>query len=440
MARFLSVRAVESAKPNPQKRIEIADGAVSGLYLVVQPSGVKSWAVRYRHHGRPAKLTLGPFPRMGLADARDGAKEALRMVSEGKSPTADRVTLARLKRLPAPDGGRTFATVLDRFIASQRTKGRRSTDKVKALLDKDATAFWHHRQIDSITAADVVERIEAIVHRGSPVAASRFRAWISKLFNFAVKAQLCPSNPARLTENPVNAKARQRTRRLDDRELALAWKAADKLGYPFGTAVQLLILTGQRREEVCAAPWSEFKINNRQWIIASARAKNGVEHLVPLSDAAIDLINGLPIIAGNDHVHHDRPSAATRPAHPQQLAAQYLFTTTGTTPISGYSKWKATLDDVITELNGGKAIPHWTLHDLRRTFASGWARLRIPTEVCERQLNHVSGTFAGIVGVYQLHGYEAERDEAMQAWAEHVRAVVSGETRPPKRKFTVVAH
>src|SRR6516164_3229760 len=103
------------------------------------------------------------YPRMGLSDARDGAKEALRLVSEGKNPTADRVTLARLKRLPAPDGGREFATVLDRFIASQRTKGRRSTDKVKALLDKDATAFWQHRQIDSITAADVVERIEAIV-------------------------------------------------------------------------------------------------------------------------------------------------------------------------------------------------------------------------------------------------------------------------------------
>ena len=95
MARFLSVGAVESAKPNPKKRIEIADGAVSGLYLVVQPSGSRSWAVRYRHHGRPAKLTLGPYPRMGLSDARDGAKEALRLVSEGKSPTADRVTLAQ---------------------------------------------------------------------------------------------------------------------------------------------------------------------------------------------------------------------------------------------------------------------------------------------------------------------------------------------------------
>ena len=163
MARFLSVRAVESAKPHRTKRVEIPDGAVSGLYLIVQPSGAKSWALRYRCQGRSAKLTLGPYPRMGLADARDGAKEALRLVSEGKDPTADRVTLARLKRLPAPDNAREFATVLDRFIASQRTKGRRSADRVKVLLDKDATAYWRHRQIDAITAADVAERIEAIV-------------------------------------------------------------------------------------------------------------------------------------------------------------------------------------------------------------------------------------------------------------------------------------
>jgi integrase len=408
MARFLSVRAVESAKPHRKKRVEIPDGAVSGLYLIVQPSGAKSWAVRYRHHGRPAKLTLGPYPRMGLADARDGAKEALRLVSEGKNPTADRVTIARLKRLPAPDGSREFGMVLDRFLQSQRTKGRRSTDKVKALLDRDATAFWRHRQIDSINAADVAERIEAIVHRGAPVSASRFRAWVSKLFNFAMKAQLCRDNPARFTENPVDAKARQRKRKLDDRELALVWRAADQLGYPFGRAVQLLILSGQRRDEVCAAPRSEFNFADKQWVIAPARAKNNVEHLVPLSRAALALINDLPDIVG----------------------CGFLFSTTGKTSVSGFSKWKKQLDAVIAELNGGTPIPHWVLHDLRRTFSSGWARLRIPTEVTEKALNHSSGSFGGVAGVYNVHEYEAERAEAMEAWALHVVALVATNVVP----------
>src|SRR5207342_2248098 len=111
---------------------------------------------------------------------------------------------------------------------------------------------------------------------------------VSKLFNYAVKAQLCTDNPARLTENPVDPKSRQRKRKLDDRELALVWKAAGKIGYPFGSAVQLLVLTGARRNEVCAAPRSEFDGERKVWTLPAERAKNNVEHLVPLSDAALD--------------------------------------------------------------------------------------------------------------------------------------------------------
>jgi integrase len=406
MARALSVRGIDNLKPHKTRRQEIPDGAIAGLYLLVQPSGSKSWAVRYRRQGKPAKLTLGPYPRLGLAEARQAARETLGIVSVGNDPTADRVTLARLKRLPAPDGAREFATVLDRFLRSQRTKGRRSTDKVKALLDKDATAYWRHRQIADITAADVHERIEAIVSRGAPVAASRFRAWASKLFNFAVKAQLRPDNPAAATENPVDAKARQRKRVLDDRELVLVWKAADNLGYPFGRAVQLLILTGQRLNEVCAAPRSEFDFEARRWVIASERAKNGIEHLVPLSVAASDIIASLPVIAGGD----------------------LLFTTTGWAPISGFSKAKRRLDALATELNDGQPLPHWTLHDLRRTFSSGWARLRVPTEVTEKALNHVSGSFGGVSGIYNRFDYADERAEAMEAWARCIVALVDGKS------------
>jgi len=101
-----------------------------------------------------------------------------------------------------------------------------------------------------------------------------------------------------------------------------------------------------------------------------------------------------------------------------------LFSTNGRTPVSGFSKMKKQLDAAITELNGGKPLLHWTLHDLRRTFSSGWARLRIPTEVTEKALNHVGGTFGGIVSVYNTHAYEAERAEAMEAWAKHVRSLV----------------
>jgi integrase len=388
----LTVRSIEAARP-ADTRTEIADSTITGLYLIVQPSGAKVWAVRFRLHGRPAKLTLGRYPALTLAEARDKAKATLRTVSEGRDP----------RRPAVAQGERSFEAVLDRFLASQRTKGRRTVATMQAILEREALPHWRSRPIESITAADVAERIEAIANRGHPVAARTFRAWISKLFSYAVRgAHLITVNPAKATESPVDTKARQRKRRLDDRELGLVWKAADRIGYPFGDAVKLLILSGQRRNEVCAAPWREIKLDNRQWIIAPERAKNGVEHMVPLSDAAVDLIEGLPIIGASHH----------------------LFTTTGETPISGFSKWKARLDAVVTEING-EPIPHWTLHDLRRTFSSGWARLKIPSEVTERALNHVSESFGGVAGVYNLHGYENERAEAMEAWANHVRALVS---------------
>ena len=296
-----------------------------------------------------------------------------------------------------------------RFIESQRAKGRRTVADIEAIIDRDATPHWKDRQIASITAADVHERIEAIVGRDAPVAAARFRAWISKLFSYAVKAQLRPDNPAKQTESPVDAKARQRKRRLDDRELALVWKAADSLGYPFGSAVQLLILSGQRRNEVMAAPRTEFDLDARQWIIAPSRAKNNVEHLVPLSTAACDLVADLPTVEGE---------------------GGFVFTTNGETPISGYSKWKAKLDAKVAALNGGKALAHWTLHDLRRTFSSGCARLRIPSEIVEKALNHSGANLGGIAAVYNLHEYETERAEAMEAWARYVMAVVDG--KPPQ--------
>src|SRR5829696_4517673 len=145
---------------------------------------------------------------------------------------------------------------------------------MKRILEKDALPRWKDRSIGMITAADVIEGIDAIIERGSPVAASRFRAWLSKLR---------PDNPAKTVENPVDARSIQRDRKLEDGELVLVWRAAERLGYPFGPAVQLLALTGQRRAEVLEAIWDEFDLKAGTWTIPRERAKNDREHRVPLS-------------------------------------------------------------------------------------------------------------------------------------------------------------
>jgi integrase len=401
VARALNQKIIENLKPDPARRLEIPDGALVGLYLVVQPSGAKSWAVRYRADGKPRKLTLAPYPRIGLAEARKAASEALRLVSEGGDPAGDRITVAKLKGLERAPASHRFEQVLERFLAAQERKGRRSTPEMRRILEHDALPRWRSRPIAEITGADVVEAIEAIVARGAPVAAGRFRAWCSKLFSYAVASHLRPDNPAKATESPVSARDIQRDRKLTDHELALVWRCAGQLGAPFGPAVQLLALTGQRRSEVFEATWDEIHLETATWVIRSAPSKNGMEHLVPLSSLALEILRGLPRIKGSP----------------------YLFTTTGTSPASGISKAKARLDQLITVANGGQAIPDWRLHDLRRTFVSGCARLRIPSEVTERAINHVSESFGGVRGVYNVHAYEEERRRAMAAWARHVMSI-----------------
>jgi integrase len=403
MARPLNAKLVETAKRDPARRMEIADGALTGLYLVVQPSGAKSWAARYRHNGKPVKLTLGPYPRLGLGEARESAREALRIVSEGQDPTADKVTLARLKRQPKPAPDHNFEKVLSRFIGAQERKGRRSAAETKRILEKDALPRWKGRSIAGITASDVVEAVDAIVDRGSPVAASRFRAWLSKLFSFAVRSQLRPDNPAKAVENPVDPKSIRRYRRLDDAELVLVWHAADRLGYPFGPAVQLLALTGQRLREVIEATWDEFDLKTGAWTIPRERAKNNRQHRVPLSHAALSILNGLP----------------------RHASSTFLFTTNGRAPISGISKAKARLDGLIAEANEGQPLAAWRFHDLRRTFVTGCARLRIRSEAVEAAINHGSESFGGVRGIYNVHEYQDERRDAMEAWAGHIGGLLA---------------
>jgi integrase len=162
-----------------------------------------------------------------------------------------------------------------------------------------------------------------------------------------------------------------------------------------------LILTGQRLREVSEMEWKKVDLGTKLWTLPGKRAKNGVEHTIPLSDQAIDILRSLPRIAGSG----------------------FVFTINGRNPIRGAHLVKRRIDGMLPA-----GTPHWTIHDLRRTVASGMARLGINLPVIEKLLNHVSGSFAGIVGVYQRHSFSDEKRAAMAAWARHVESVVIGET------------
>ncbi len=399
MARALTTKAVEAAQPSDDRR-EIPDGSMPGLYLVIQPSGAKSWAVRYRAQGKPRKLTIGRYPTFGLADARKAAGEALRAVEEGRDPASEKTQAKSATKVDADLIENVFAEFVERHVR----KVNRSAPEVERVINRDLLPVWRGKRVQDITRRHVIDLLDKKVDAGAPIMANRILATVRKFYNWCISRGIVEASPCAGIVAPAAPVSRDRI--LSDSELAAVWGAASKLGYPFGTMVHLLILTGQRRSEVAGMRRQELRLGDEkpEWIIPAERAKNGKAHAVPLSPAVVDILKSLPRISN---------------------PGDYVFTTTGTTSVSGFSKAKAMLDAEISAEMGGEDLARWTFHDLRRTAASGMARLGINLPVIEKILNHISGSFAGIVGVYQRHEFAEEKRRALDAWSRFVLDLVN---------------
>ena len=194
----------------------------------------------------------------------------------------------------------------------------------------------------------------------------------------------------------------KRNRKLSDDELRAVWRAAERPG-PFNAIVRMLILTGQRREEVASMAWNEISADLSTWTLPASRAKNNVEHIVPLSAQAQSIVVGQP-----------RPEREA-----VDKSSDLVFAGLRGTPYNGFSKAKDALDRAA-------GVTGYRLHDLRRTVATGLQKLGVRLEVTEACLNHVSGSRAGIVGVYQQHNWANEKRAALDAWGARVEAIVAG--------------
>ncbi|KAB2728651.1 tyrosine-type recombinase/integrase [Brucella anthropi] len=412
MAKALTVKFIESVKPEAARR-EIPDGGMPGLYLIVQPSGAISWAVRYRYAGKPRKLTIGAYPAFSLSDARKSASAALRAASEGRDPALEKKQAAAYRA----DTANNVESVLDVFLKRYvKPTNRDSTARdQERYIEKEIKPKWNGRLIQSITKRDVVELLDGIVDRGSPIAANRAHALLRRFFNWCMERSILDASP--IATVPAPSKETSRDRVLADSEIKLLWQACEAVGWPFGPMVQLLILTVQRREEVAGASWREIQLVGKEplWVIPKERAKNATAHAVPLAPSVVDLINGLPKVKSD---------------------IGYLFTTTGESSVSGFSKAKTKIDDKMLEIAQkqatergedpeGVSIAEWRFHDLRRTGASGMAALRQPVQVVEAVLNHKSGSIKGVAAVYNRHDYFEEKRQALNAWANKVKAIVS---------------
>ena len=392
MAKKLTALKVEQAG-DPRKRVEIPDAGKPGLYLVIQPSRKKSWAVRYRFKGQAKKLTLDGFPSLGTA--RKLAQEALDVVAEGSDPAAEK----RAKKY-ADTSSDLFSAVAADFVERHAKRNTRASSVrlTEQWLNKDVLPRWGNKRVQDITKRDVLDLLDAVIDRGGGLSANRVLAVIRKLFNWAVQRGVITVSPAAGIKPPLAEQSRDRI--LSDDEIRWLWLAGDKVGYPFGSMAKMLLLTGQRRNEVAGMTWAELDLDKKLWTLPGGRTKNDEAHEVPLSDPALAVIASLPRIKSDKG---------------------FLFTTNGTTHVSGYSRAKAVIDkgmlDIAREERGLEAeIPRWTFHDCRRTAVSGMARLGISLPVIEKTVNHSSGSFAGIVGVYQRHSFANEKRNALEAW------------------------
>jgi integrase len=392
MSRILTVRTVESIKPAPARQ-EIPDRYLPGLYLIVQPSGHRSWAVRYRSSNRSRKHTLGPYPTLDLKAARALAGKALRAVAEGRDPGREKIQARALR----PD---TVEAVMELFIERHclRVNRPRTVTETKRLLYRHVLPRWRNRLLRDITRRDILDLLDDIIDAGTPIEANRVLSATRKMFNWSLQRDILSVSPC-IGVKPPSAE-RSRDRVLNDEELRNVWHAADRLGGPFGALVKLLILIGQRRTEVGGMRWSE--LDGELWTLPASRTKNGQKHDVPLGGMALKILASLPRIG------------------------DFVLGATGARPANDYAARKRRLDALLPA-----DMPPWRLHDLRRSVASGMARLGVNLPVIEKVLNHSGGSFAGIVGVYQRHDFAAEKRAALERWGQHLHALIQ---QPEQRR------
>jgi integrase len=385
MAHRLTELAIQKAKPPASGQIEIWDGTVPGLGLRVTSAGTKSWVLLYRIGGRARRLTLGRWPGIGLAGARKAAWDARRLVGEGKDPAVLRAAAAR-------DASRDpFENVVAEFIEKYAKPKNRSWRETERLLRRELVPRWRGRPIATLTRGDIGDALDQIVARGAPVIANRTLAALRKLLNWCVERGKMGSSPAAGINAPARVISRDRV--LDDGELAAIWWASGDLGWPWAPFLRLLIVTAQRREEVAHMAWPDVSLERRLWILPRELTKADRAHEVPLSDLALEIIDGLPRM-GDRWVFPARRRVSTN-------------------PVSGFSKMKRRLD----ELSG---VTDWRLHDIRRTAASGMARLGHPPHVVAAVLNHSPGSTQGITAVYNRHRYSGEKRVALEAWGREL--------------------
>jgi integrase len=388
----LTREAVARYRP-PQGKTDhiIFDEDLSGFGLRYR-AGKRTWIYQYAFGSGEervnARMTLGEYPALPPAKARSQAEDLYAKVRLGQHPASD-------KKKTRSDARHTFGRLVAGYLENQRGELRDSSRaEVSRYLDRYASSL-HGLPASAIDRKRIADLLDTIAREHGAISANRARAALSALFGWAIRRGLHDNNPVIGTEQ---RKERTRNRVLSDIELAAIWNATGNSD--FDNIVRLLILTGQRATEIAGLRWSEISFDEGLISLPAERTKNGHPHTFPLSPPVRDILKA-------------------------QTRTRELAFGIGGTGFVGWHKAKKRLDERIAHKLGAP-LPHWTIHDLRRTLATGLQRLGVRLEVTEAILNHVGGSRSGVAGIYQRHDWATEKRAALDAWAGHVADVVSG--------------
>jgi len=387
-------RSIKALKPR-EKRYELFGDGRKGLGIRVAPSGRKSWIFVYRRNGKLSRITLGTYPDDTLADAHSTHSGLRDLLRAGTDPAMAR-RLEKHLNVTAP----SVADLADLYLERHAKPMKRSWREDQRILDKDVLSRWGETKAKDIKRRDVIALLDDIVDRGSPIAANNTLAVIRKMFNFAIERSILEDTPCRAVKAPGKTVARDRV--LSDTEIKTFWTALDgaKMTLRSQLVLKLILVTAQRKGEILNAEKSEFDLDNCLWTIPSERSKNKLAHRVPLTLLAMDLLEE---------------------ARNQSGDSRYLFPSPrGDKPMLGSAVSRAILNN--RELF---AIDQFTPHDLRRTTASHMTSIGISRLVVAKILNHAEG---GVTAIYDRHGYDKEKRQALIAWGRRLDSILAGET------------
>lgn len=369
-----------------------------GLRLNVSPSGKKTWQLRAVIKGKDALMTIGYWPEMSVRSARSRAHKLRAAIKAGEDPRLTRQIISSI----------SVSAFSKRWLMEIVSTRRKDPREVQRVLDRDILPALGRLPIRKVMPSDIRSLVYRRRDEGKPAAAIKMHAALGRLFDYARNCGLILRNPVAEVDKKYLGRLKSRTRALSTLELGAFYRGlrSPRLGFRSAVALELLLLTLARKGELREARWKHIDFEAATWEVPAELSKTGVPHIVYLSPRAVEVFKSLwPLdgeLPGTTHAH-----SGTRRVDPEEFVLQAA--SSRTQPMS-----EPLLNRAVARVKWG--IPHFTIHDLRRTGSTILNEQGYKPDVIEKALNHA--VRGGVRGVYNRAQYSEERRQMLREWAD----------------------